>query len=247
MTRRVRIALFLVGAAGLAILLAFGVADLSPFGHYPGPYGNVIAQAEPSERHVTNVVAAVVFDYRGMDTMGEELILFCSVMAVALLLRETRETAADHVRDPVDSDALRAVGLVAAPVVVVLALYVIAHGYLTPGGGFQGGVIAAAGLLLVWLAGEWRALRRAGPEPLVDASEAAGAAAFVVVGVAMLAAGGAFLENLLPLGTFGTLTSGGTIAIVNWCAGLEVSAAFVLLFIEFQTEVLVEREKDGVA
>jgi multicomponent Na+:H+ antiporter subunit B len=246
-SRRVRIALFLVGAAGLGILLGFGVADLNPFGYYPGPYGNVIAQVEPSERHVTNVVAAVVFDYRGFDTMGEELILFCAVMGVALLLRETRETAAEHVRDAAESDALRAVGLVAVPVVVVLALYVIAHGYLTPGGGFQGGVVAAAGLLLVWLAGEWSALRRAGPEVLVDASEAAGAAGFVVVGVAMLAAGGAFLENLLPLGKLGTLTSGGTIGIVNWCAGLEVSAAFVLLFIEFQTEVLVEREKDRAA
>ena len=246
MTRRTRIALFLAGAAGLAVLLGFGVAGLSPFGHYSGPYGNVISRVEPSERHVTNVVAAVVFDYRGLDTMGEELILFCSVMGVALLLRETREHAAEHVRDPVESDALRAVGLAAVPAVVVLALYLIAHGYLTPGGGFQGGVVAAAGLLLVWLAGEWRTLRSAGPQTLVDPAEAAGAAGFVAVGVVTLVAGGAFLENLLPLGTLGKLTSGGTIAIVNWFAGLEVAAAFVLLFIEFQTEIEVEREKDGI-
>jgi len=246
MNRKTRIALFAVGAAGLAVLLAFGVADLHPFGHYPGPYGDVLTRVEPRERHLTSVVAAVVFDYRGIDTMGEELILFAAVMGVALLLRETREEAAKQVRDAVQSDALRGVGLVAVPVVVLLALYVIAHGYLTPGGGFQGGVVAAAGLLLVYLAAEWRALRSAGPEVLVDGAEAAGAAGFVAVGVAMLIAGGAFLENLLPLGTLGTLTSGGMVPIVNWCAGLEVAAAFVLLFIEFQTEIEVEREKDGI-
>jgi multicomponent Na+:H+ antiporter subunit B len=238
--------MFAVGAAGLAVLLAFGIADLSPFGHYPGPYGHVLTRVEPSERHMTSVVASVVFDYRGFDTMGEELILFAAVMGVALLLRETREDAAEGVRDAVDSDAVRAVGLVAVPVVVLLAVYVIAHGYLTPGGGFQGGVVAAAGLLLVYLAGEWRALRRAGPHVLVDGAEATGAAGFVAVGVAMLAAGGAFLENLLPLGKPGELTSGGTVPIVNWCAGLEVAAAFVLLFIEFQTELEVERAKDGI-
>lgn len=246
MTRRGRIILFVVGAAALAVLLAFGVAGLNPFGHYPGPYGDLIAHVEPQERHGTNVVTSIVFDYRGFDTMGEELILFAAVMGVALLVRESREEDVDTMRDATDSDALRAVGLVAVPVIVLLALWLIAHGNLTPGGGFQGGVIAAAGLLLVYLAAEWRALRRAGPERLVDASEAVGAAGFVAVGVAMLAAGGAFLENLLPLGQFGKLTSTGMIPIVNWCAGLEVSAAFVLLFMEFQTEVLIERRKDGL-
>ena len=39
---------------------------------------------------MSNVVSAVVFDYRGIDTMGEEFILFAAVMSVALLLRESR-------------------------------------------------------------------------------------------------------------------------------------------------------------
>ena len=130
---------------------------------------------------------------------------------------------------------------------VLLAIYVAAHGYVTPGGGFQGGVAAAGALLLVYLAGEWRALRHAGPEQAVDAVHSLGAGAFVALGLATLAAGGAFLENLLPLGTPGTLTSAGTIAVANWCAGIEVTAAFVLLFTEFLTEMLLERKKAGVA
>ena len=107
--------------------------------------------------------------------------------------------------------------------------------------------LGAGILLLVYLAGDWRAFRHCGPEPFVDAGGAAGAAGFVVVGLAMLAAGGAFLENLLPLGTFGKLTSGGEIPIVNWCVGLEVCAAFVLLFLEFLEEVVGTRKEDGEA
>ena len=42
------------------------------------------------QRHTANVVTAVVFDYRGFDTMGEEFILFAAVSGVVLLLRETR-------------------------------------------------------------------------------------------------------------------------------------------------------------
>jgi multicomponent Na+:H+ antiporter subunit B len=242
MTRSARVVLCAASLAGLAALLAWGVAGLEPFGHYPGPYGTLLNAVEPHERHAANVVAAVVFDYRGVDTLGEELILFCAVMGLAFLLRENREENTRGVRDRVPSDALRAVGLVAVPVVVLLALDLVAHGYVTPGGGFQGGVVAAAGLLLVYLAGDWRAMRRAGPLPVVDVSEAAGAAGFVIVGFATLIAGGVFLENLLPLGTFGKLTSSGTIPVVNWCAGLEVSAAFVLIFLEFLEEIMAERE-----
>ena len=87
MSRGVRSGLFLVSAAGLTALLLWAVADLPDFGHYRGPYGKVLNSVAVGERHTTNVVAAVVFDYRGVDTMGEEFILFASVMGVALLLR----------------------------------------------------------------------------------------------------------------------------------------------------------------
>jgi multicomponent Na+:H+ antiporter subunit B len=244
MTRSGRISLCIVGLVGLAALLVWGVVGLEPFGQYPGPYGTLLNAVEPGERHAANVVAAVVFDYRGFDTLAEELILFCAVMGLAFLLRGNREENTRGVRDRASSEGLRAVGVVAIPVVVLLALDTIAHGYVTPGGGFQGGVAAAAGLLLVYLAGDWRSLRRAAPVRVVDTAEAGGAAGFVVVGFAMLIAGGAFLENLLPLGTFGKLTSAGTIPVANWCAGLAVTAAFVLMFLEFLEEIMAERVID---
>ena len=241
MSARTRLSLFLVAGSGLAALLGWGVAGLPAFGDYHGPYGLVLNQVALGQRHATNVVAAVVFDYRGFDTLGEELMLFASVAAVALILREAREEEAKQVVDPMRNDAVRAVGLAAVPLVLLLGIYVIAFGYLTPGGGFQGGVVVALGLLLVYLAADHRSYRTLTPSKVVDVFEGGGAAAFVTLALGVLAGGLAFQQNFLPLGKIGILTSAGSIPLLNWATGVEVAAAFVLLFGEFLEEVMAER------
>jgi multicomponent Na+:H+ antiporter subunit B len=243
-SRRLRLALFAVSAAGLAVLLLWGAAGLPDFGHYRGPYGNVLNTVAPSERHVTNVVAAIVFDYRGFDTLGEEFILFASVIGVALLLRDVRDEHG-RCRDEVRSDALRLVGLGFAAALLVLGLYVVAHGYLTPGGGFQGGVVLASAFVLVYLAGEYHGYRELVPTPAIDLVEGTGAGGYAVVGVVSLLLGSAYLHNFGPLGTSGTLASGGSIPFLNVASALEVTAAFVLLFTEFLEELMVMRAQEG--
>ncbi|MFL5969813.1 MAG: hydrogen gas-evolving membrane-bound hydrogenase subunit E [Gaiellaceae bacterium] len=237
MSRRARLGLFAASAVPLAALLVWSFTGLPAFGDFQGEYGWIVNDVAGSERHVTNVVSAVVFDYRGFDTLGEEFILFTAVMGVALLLREARDER-DRPRDEARSDAVRAVGLALVGPTVVVGLYLIAHGYLTPGGGFQGGVAVAAGLVLVYAAGRYRAFRAASPTPLVDFAEGFGAGAYAALGIGVLVAGSAYLQNVVDLGTKGTLASGGTIAILNAASGLEVAAAMVLLFHEFLEEVM---------
>jgi multicomponent Na+:H+ antiporter subunit B len=243
-SRSGRLTLFLASAVGLAALLLWAVAGLPDFGHFHGDYGTILKSAAPAERHVTNVVASVVFDYRGFDTLGEEFILFGSVMGVALLLREVREPkggAPDNVR----SDALRLLGLGFVAALLVLGLYVVAHGYLTPGGGFQGGVVLASAFALVYLAGEYHAYRRLAPLPLVDFAEGMGAGGYATIGIVSLLLGGAYLHNFGPLGTTGTLASGGSIPFLNAASALEVGAAFVLLFTEFLEELEATKAEAG--
>ena len=237
MTRRVRLALFAGSSVVLAGLMVWGLTGLREFGEFQGQYGRILNSSVQAERHVQNVVSAVVFDYRGFDTLGEEFILFASVMAVALLLREARDRERERPPDPVRSDLVRLVGLLLVAPTVVVGLYVVAHGYLTPGGGFQGGVVLGGALVLLWAGGRYTAYRAAAPHSLVDAAEGVAAAAFVAVGIAALAAAAGFLENVLPLGTTGTLAAGGTIPLLNAIAGLEVAAGIVLLFHEFLEEV----------
>jgi multicomponent Na+:H+ antiporter subunit B len=235
-TRAARLTLFALSAAGLGALLLWAMAGLPDFGHFHGRYGRIVTSVAPAERHVTNTVASVVFDYRGVDTLGEEFILFGSVMGVALLLREIGNRRAGR-GDAVRSDAIRLLGLGFVAALLVLGLSVVAHGYLTPGGGFQGGVVLAAAFALVYLAGEYRAYRRLTPTPLLDLAEGVGAGAYATVGIVSLLLGTAYLHNFGPLGQTGKLASGGSIPFLNTASALEVGAAFVLLFTEFLEEL----------
>jgi multicomponent Na+:H+ antiporter subunit B len=134
---RPRAAAFGTAAAGLGAAPVWAVVGLPSFGGYAHAYGLTLDRVAVPERHVTNIVSAIVFDYRGTDTMVEELILFCAVMAVALLLRDVREEDAERAVDEARPRAVRVGGRLAVGVTIVLGLTVVAHGYITPGGGFQ--------------------------------------------------------------------------------------------------------------
>jgi multicomponent Na+:H+ antiporter subunit B len=235
--------LFLVLAAAAAALAVGGLAGLAPFGHYPGPYGDIINAVGTSQRHVTNMVTAVTFDYRGFDTLGEEYMLFTAVTGVALLLRDARGTAANARPKRIRgrprlgrSEAVMAAGRWFAPVTMVYGIYVVLHAQLTPGGGFQGGVVIASALLFFYLGEGYRQWRETVRAPVLDPLEAAGTGLYAAAGFAGLLSGHAFLENVLPLGTTGDLVSGGLIIVLNLGVALAVAAGFALLFVEFLQE-----------
>jgi multicomponent Na+:H+ antiporter subunit B len=244
-TRTARIGLFGVSGVGLALLLVWGLSGLHPFGDYPGPYGDIIAHVAPVQRHMVNTVTAVVFDYRGFDTMGEELLLFAAASAASLLLRETRESQTHDIVDAVRSDALRGIGGVLVPVTFVLALQVVAHAYITPGGGFQGGVVLAASLAIVFLAVEYRAYNRLASIHAWEPVESFGAGAYVGLGLVSLAFGLAFLENFMELGIPGRLSAGGSAIFVNWASSLAVAGGFVVLFGEYLEDDMAARYGRG--
>jgi multicomponent Na+:H+ antiporter subunit B len=240
--------LFLVGAAGLGALLLWGLGGLPDYREFTPLYGQVINQVAVDERSTTAVVTAVNFDYRGFDTLGEEFILFAAVLVLALLLRRLSEERpgpleqhARHVHTTSAAVRLTCVALVGP--IVVLAIYITMHGHLTPGGGFQGGVIAATALLLVYLGSDYKTMQRLRPLPLVETAKSAGAAGFVLIGLGGLIFAGAFLENFLPLGNPGELISAGTIPLLSLAVGIEVSGGFVLLLSEFLDQLLVIRRR----
>jgi multicomponent Na+:H+ antiporter subunit B len=251
MPRTVRLLLFLLSMVGIAAALPFVVASMPPFGAHPLPYGDAINHLAPIQRHVTNMVTAVNFDYRGFDTLGEEIMLFAAVTGTAVLLRSGREDSPTDqpaqapgrpIRGP--SDGLVLAGRLFAPVTIVFGIYVVLHAQLTPGGGFQGGVIVASGLLLLYLCGGymvWRRLMRTG---LLDALEGGGAAMYAVAGLAPMAAGASYLENVLPPGQIRALLSGGMILILNWAVALAVAGGFGVLFVDFLKETRTEQEEE---
>jgi multicomponent Na+:H+ antiporter subunit B len=240
--------LFLPSAVALFAGLIAGLARLPAFGHYPGPYGFVVNGVGVTQRHATDLVAAVNFDYRAFDTLGEEFILFAAVLGLIVLLRSLRgererpaaEASESHTFGGA-SDALRGLALALIATMLVLGGYIVAHGHITPGGGFQGGVVLAAGAFIVFLAGEYVAMERVAPHKLVEIGEAAGAAGYGLIGLGGLVFGSVFFENFLDLGKPGELLSAGTIPLSNIAVGIEVAGAFLLIWSEFLDQAIAVR------
>lgn len=243
MTARVRLVLLLL-AAIILVPAAFRLAGAMPtFGSHSLPYGDAINEVAPKERRVTNTVTAVNFDYRGFDTLGEEFMLLAAVTGTVVLLRGSRgedtSSRPGHVPGraiPPRTEASVLVSRVLAPLVLVFGIYVCIHACTTPGGGFQGGVIVASALLLVFLGGGYRSWRALVKSHLLDLCEGGGALLFALVGFAALFAGRPFAANILPLGTLKSAWSGGTMFVDNLGVAFAVFGSFSLVFLEFMEE-----------
>jgi multicomponent Na+:H+ antiporter subunit B len=246
MRARLRTTFFFVVAPCFAALFWWSYRDLPPLGDYRGPYGDYIASRAVYERHATDSVNAITYDYRGLDTLGEEFILFASVIGVLLLFR--RPTGEDEAKDSAQrrnlaqnisgTDTIRVTMQAMVAAMVVFGLYVATHGQLTPGGGFQGGVILATAPLLVFLSGSVRTFKKTISQPLLEFAEALGAAGYAIIGTSALFAGAAFLSNWVPLGKTGSLFSAGTIEWISVAVALEVSGSIVLVMYSYLREII---------
>jgi len=223
----------LVFAGGLAFLLFVIVSQLG-FGEPPMVVGQGILQAAPAEVGAVNIVTAVVLGYRGIDTLGELAILFAAATAAGLVLGRRRE---DAPRDPAAGFILRSAADLLFPLLVVAGVYVILHGHLTPGGGFQGGVVLAAAFFLSVLADPSRRL----DHRAISLIEGLAGAGFILIGLWALFAEGAFLQPMLPKGVLGELVSAGSLPLLYLAVGLKVGAELAGLL----TQIADTEARDG--
>jgi multicomponent Na+:H+ antiporter subunit B len=249
MSRNVRFMVFEAGAAGMAALLAWAFSGLPDFGVYAGRYGRIVAQLAQPDRASTNAVTFTAFDVRAADTMVEEFIVFAAAIAAVALLRHQRDEPkgaeqADELLRPQTSPALRVMGAALAGPTVVIALNLVAHGNLTPGGGFQGGVVLAATAVVMVAAGARIRLPPDKPPLVGEMMHGAGAAGFVLLGLGGLIFSGAFLSTTFAgHGTTGALLSGGAIPLLNVATGFEVAGAVIVILAEFLEQEMLAQEE----
>ena len=248
MSRVVRAVVCLVGLAGTAALYLAAVLRMPAFGDLTHPLRDAAAAAA-GQRQTVNIVSAVNYDQRAIDTLVEETLLLGAVVGAAALLRpDPDERERTVVRDPETLlEVTRLFGYLLLPVTLLLGTSVVLHGALTPGGGFQGGVVLGTALHLTYLAGDHRALRRVRPLAVATSGEAAGTAAFVAVGLAGVATGSGFLANVLPVGTAGALLSAGTVPLLSAAVGVEVASGVVVLLAGFLEQALRSPRPAGSA
>lgn len=142
------------------ILLVISATDFPAWGDVnsaPNQYlsSHYIAEAE-HETGVPNIVTAVLADYRSYDTFFETAVVFCAGLGIAGILSRRSRRGSKRKKQRLETregDLIIQVSTrLLVPVIQIFALYVIAHGHHSPGGGFQGGVILAASLILFSMA-----------------------------------------------------------------------------------------------
>lgn len=239
----------LLFALGLAFLLLVLGAQFV-FGSAPMLIGQEILKSAPAETGAANIVTSVVLGYRGIDTLGEIAILFAAATAAGLILGKRRENVRNQNvrRDPEGGVILKASSDLLFPLLLVVGFYIILHGHLTPGGGFQGGVILAAAFFVPLLARPSRKFNHGG----ISVIEGLSGTAFISIGLVSLFQGNQFLQPMLEKGQFGSLISAGTMPLLYLAVGLKVGAELAGLLahiadFEADVEAVVDVEANAVA
>ncbi|MGE0075926.1 MAG: hydrogen gas-evolving membrane-bound hydrogenase subunit E [Sphaerochaetaceae bacterium] len=186
-------------------------------------------EAGADELGAANLVTSVVVSYRGLDTLGEVMVLFTATTGVTALLvaGKSKSHKKEKVSEP-DGDGRREGSELLAtgaaflfPILILFGIYIFLNGHLTPGGGFQGGVVLASAFLLLLFSDCRLELNHA----LLKGAEAISGAAYVAVGLLGLWLAGGFLDpRFLPAGEFGQLFSAGAIPIIYILIGIKVGS-----------------------
>lgn len=215
------------------------------------------------ETSVPNVVTAVLADYRGFDTMFETIVIFTAGIACFGLLRSFAKPPRDvyyrhiptgvtiHIKDgskiseseggferidtmwtPYDL-IIKTVCRFLIPFIQLFALYVIAHGHHSPGGGFQGGVILGASIILVAISTNLRTALTRFHEKVDGLLCALGVFIYSGVGALCILLGANFLDyhglaEILPVDKIEARSLG--ILAVEIGVGIAVMAVMVCIY-----------------
>jgi len=170
-----------------------------------------------------NIVTAVVVTFRGLDTLGEVSVLFIATAGVGFLMR-IEDKKSKLIKKRPASELLRTGTNFLMPLIFLFGIYIFLHGHLTPGGGFQGGVVIATGVLLLLLAFTSSDINHT----LLNITESFSGAFYVTIGALGLFLAAGFLDNrILPVGHFGKLLSAGAIPVIYSLIGIKVGSELV--------------------
>ena len=138
------------------------------------------------------------------------------------------------------SIVVRLITRMMCPFIIMFGLFLIVHGHLTPGGGFQGGVAIGASFILFALAFNRQDGREAVPSFTLKCLASIGVYIYISMGLVGIFLGYHFLTNkaagIVPMGMFGELLSAGALFWINLGVGLTVAGICTELFYAFLEE-----------
>ncbi len=223
--------LAIVFAAVIIGCMLATVASLPSYGGKKKPADNVVEEKyltdSIEDTGAVNVVSGMILDYRAFDTFGESTVLFVAAGAVIVLLHgqsHDQDAAWDETRQKQEADPiLKTVTLWVFPAALLFGIYVVLNGHLSPGGGFSGGAVMGAALILYENAFGAGGIRRVLSWHTLSRVIAAALLLYAAVKGYSFYMGAHHLETGIPLGTPGAILSAGLILPLNLCVGLIVT------------------------
>ena len=222
-----------------SVIAQHGVIVPEVLGSHPqhAEAGHHLHPPDDFNGHVPNSVTSLLAAYRGYDTMFETTVIFTAGVSLIMLLRRPRREGEAQKSAPLtDQAVLRVVSKMSIPFILLFGLYVITHGELGPGGGFQGGVVIACAFILYALIFGRPALYRVLPPPVIDLLTGLGVLMYSGTGAACLLLGGQFLDySILDTVSPGDGEALG-MTLVEYGVGITVSMVMLNIFNQLAEE-----------
>ena len=231
----------------LVLTLLTAVSYLPTIGHPENPANNEVAaryiENGLQETGAVNIVTGMILDYRAFDTLGESHVLFIATCTVLILLRidgkkgknGIQGTAGnDRVHEPKSDVILQTVAKILVPPIIIFGIYVILGGHLGPGGGFSGGAIIGAGLILYLNAFGFEKTERFFRASTYKKLSFTALACYSLSKCYSFYTGANHIESVIPLGTPGAILSSGLILVLNICVGLVVAGTMYTFYVMFR-------------
>ena len=223
--------------------LLLTVSYMPPYGEYANPVNNEVTERYiekgMEETGAVNIVAGVILDYRAFDTFGESCVLFVAACSVMMLMKKDKngkseENLANYnpKRDPV----LKSLAKVLVPFNLMLGIYVVFNGHLSPGGGFSGGAVMGASLILFSSAYGYRKVRPIFTEKLIKIVTFVSLTFYAVAKGYSFFTGANHLHSIINPGTPGRILSAGIILPLNIAVGFVVTMTMYSFYALFTKE-----------
>lgn len=230
----------------LVFMLLSAVSYMPTYGHPENPVNNEVSaryiESGLQETGAVNIVTGMILDYRAFDTLGESHVLFIATCTVLILLRKDKKKDQngnniednDRIYEPKNDVILQTAARILVPLIIIFGIYVILGGHLGPGGGFSGGAIIGAGLILYLNAFGFKKTERFFSEKTYKRLSVCALGCYCLAKSYSFYTGANHIESVIPLGTPGAIISSGLILILNICVGIVVAGTMYTFYVMFR-------------
>jgi len=234
----------------LSAVLIYTALDLPKFGSADALIDNEVSRfyVEEGLEHTgaVNIISGIILDFRGFDTLGESHVLFIAACTVLMLLylpkgdspaeiRERMEAEADdRYFEPRHDPILQGCARILVPLLLVFGIYILLNGHLSPGGGFSGGAILGAGMILFLCSFGFAKSERFFTIKTFRAITTAALVCYALCKGYVFFTGANGIENHIEPGVFGRILSGGLMMPLNIAVGLVVACTMYGLYTLFR-------------